>query len=318
MSKICCLITTCCLSLLATAPVTFACDKADGSAAKGTTVNVVNAGTTCPHALRAAGTRTAAATRVTQVSRCCQAASKVATAATVESTNPGCPIQRSANLMMRALGRMSDCGADCAGRADLVAALRTLDTFRPGLVCGKKLASLAGASGGSATGAVLSVGKGNLASCAQACSSARAKVATVAAPVCGGVAKVVTTAGNARTCGASSRAKARVASAVVTSSDLPAKAAATPARYVAFGCDKSDRIARAAAEAYLTVMRDLKLSSGAEGCSAQAASRVLAAVLADARRAAADTEVAVVSFGAVSDVATKGSSKRPACCAGKK
>ena len=197
---------------------------------------------------------------------------------------------------------MSDCGADCPGRADLVAAVRTLDTFRPGLVCQKTLASLAGASGGSATGAVLSVGKGDLASCAQACSSARAKVATVAAPVCGGVAKIAT--------------------AVVTSSDLPARAAATPARYVAFGCSKSDRIARAAAEAYLTVMRDLKLSSGAEGCSAQAASRVLAAVLADGRPAATDPEVAAVSFGAVSDVATKlatgGGSNRPACCAGKK
>lgn len=316
MTKTCCLIATCCLSLLATSSATFACDKANGSAAKGATVNLVKAGTTCPYALRAAGTVTAA--DVTQITRCCQTASKVATVRTVEAKDAGCPIQQSANLMMRALGRMSDCGTDCPGRADLVAAVRTLDTFRPGLVCDKKLASLAGASSRSVSPAALSARKDGIASRAQACSSARAKVATVAAPVCGGVAKVVTTAGNARTCRASSRANARVASAVVTSSDLPAKAAATPARYVAFGCDKSDRIARAAAEAYLTVMRDLKLSSGAEGCSAQAASRVLAAVLTDGRRAAADTEVAVVSFGAVSDVATSGGSDRPACCTGKK
>ncbi len=78
--------------------------------------------------------------------------------------------------------------------------------------------------------------------------------------------------------------------------------------YVAFGCRKTDRIARAAARSYLDLIRELKLSSQAEGCSAAAAAKVLASVLdemrADRAAAASDeaSQVSPVSLGAVRDV----------------
>ena len=100
----------------------------------------------------------------------------------------------------------------------------------------------------------------------------------------------------------------------------PSVCSAAPARYVAFGCEKTDRVARAAARAYIDLMRELKLSSGAEGCSAKAASQVLASVL-DQMRAertaqtpdapVADVKTTSVSLGVVSGSAD--APKSPTC-----
>ena len=87
---------------------------------------------------------------------------------------------------------------------------------------------------------------------------------------------------------------------------------AASARYVAFNCEKTDRVARAAARAYLDLMREIKLSAGADGCAAKAASRVLASVVdemvAEQTAAAGESietvteiEVVPVSFGAVGE-----------------
>ena len=85
--------------------------------------------------------------------------------------------------------------------------------------------------------------------------------------------------------------------------------------YVAFGCDKTDRIARAAARAYVAMMIELKQVAGGQGCSDQACTEVLAVVLADRneqRDAIAETEVVVtpVSLSAVSEKAV---SPKSAC-----
>ena len=94
---------------------------------------------------------------------------------------------------------------------------------------------------------------------------------------------------------------------------------AAKASYVAFGCKKTDRVARAAAVAYLEIMRELQLYSGAKGCSLNTASKLLASIL-DDMQAERTTTVAVtpttetvanietspvVSLGAVSDVQKK-------------
>ena len=47
------------------------------------------------------------------------------------------------------------------------------------------------------------------------------------------------------------------------------------------GCKKTDRVGRAAAVAYLEIMRELQLYSGAKGCSLDTASKLLASVLND-------------------------------------
>lgn len=87
---------------------------------------------------------------------------------------------------------------------------------------------------------------------------------------------------------------------------------AAKARFVAFGCEKTDRIARAAARAYLDLIKELKLANNADGCAMFTAKQVLASVLEDmqqqdtATASADDAEVIVVqsqdvAFGAVSD-----------------
>ena len=213
---------------------------------------------------------------------------------------------------------------DDAARASVVTAYRTMAKANPSLVCEKQCAAVKAVLAGSTTcGSARTIAVAGKSGAASACCASKgAKVSTTrvantiacdpAACSAACLAAKATKASNAAACAAAKAKTTTVAFGGSTCSK------SKQARYVAFGCDKSDRIARAAAETYLTAIRDLKISSGAEGCSAQAASQVLAAVLADARRAAADTEVAVVSFGAVSDVTTRGISKWPACCASKK
>ena len=78
------------------------------------------------------------------------------------------------------------------------------------------------------------------------------------------------------------------------------------ASYVAYGCDKSDKIARAAAKAYLTRMYEVNSINGVEGCPGPMANEVLAAVITDIQKQMAGQQTAAVpaaniSLGAVSD-----------------
>ena len=80
---------------------------------------------------------------------------------------------------------------------------------------------------------------------------------------------------------------------------------------MAFNCEKTDHMARALARAYLDLMRELKVTTGGEGCAAKAATEVLASVLQDmqneqeATASTVEVEVVPVSLGAVGESCQK-------------
>ena len=158
---------------------------------------------------------------------------------------------------------------------------------------------------------------------AAACAAAKAKATKVAsAQTCSKAKAQATKVANAATYdpAACAAAKAKKIAAAKTACSIAAKAS-----YVAFGCKKTDRVARAAAVAYLDIMRELQRYSGAKGCSLDTASKLLASVLNDIQAEGTVTAAAtpatetvanietspVVSLGAVSDV------RKKTCGAGK-
>ncbi len=221
---------------------------------------------------------------------CCPVARRASWIAKVagSNVNPACSKQSAVKFMAKALGDLrKGCSPDCTAR--VVAAVRTIAKSNPDLVFDAFIEVLtADTTDGSATtvGSVTFVGDPS--QCRAAKAKANAKARTVAAV--GGTS-------------AGCRAARKAAALVVADS-------ADPTPYVAFGCRKTDRIARAAARSYIDLMRELKLSSGAEGCSASAASKVLASILDEMRadRAAAASDEAPqatpVSLGAVRDAST--------------
>lgn len=204
------------------------------------------------------------------------------------NANPACSKQYAVKFMAKALGDLrKGCSPDCTARADLVASVRTIAKSNPDLVFDAFIDVLTGNTTDGSAARVASVAYvSDPSQCRAAKAKARAQARTVAA-----------VGGTSAGCRAARKAAALV---VVDSAD--------PTPYVAFGCRKTDRIARAAARSYIDMMRELKLSSGAEGCSAAAASKVLASILDEMRadRAAAASDEAPqatpVSLGAIRDV----------------
>lgn len=204
------------------------------------------------------------------------------------NANPACSKQYAVKFMAKALGDLrKGCSPDCTARADLVASVRTIAKSNPDLVFDAFIDVLTGNTTDGSAARVASVAYvSDPSQCRAAKAKARAQARTVAAV--GGTS-------------AGCRAARKAAALVVANS-------ADPTPYVAFGCRKTDRIARAAARSYIDMMRELKLSSGAEGCSAAAASKVLASILDEMRadRAAAASDEAPqatpVSLGAIRDV----------------
>lgn len=204
------------------------------------------------------------------------------------NANPACSKQYAVKFMAKALGDLrKGCSPDCTARADLVASVRTIAKSNPDLVFDAFIDVLTGNTTDGSAARVASVAYvSDPSQCRAAKAKARAQARTVAAV--GGTS-------------AGCRAARQAAALVVANS-------ADPTPYVAFGCRKTDRIARAAARSYIDMMRELKLSSGAEGCSAAAASKVLASILDEMRadRAAAASDEAPqatpVSLGAIRDV----------------
>ncbi len=204
------------------------------------------------------------------------------------NANPACSKQYAVKFMAKALGDLrKGCSPDCTARADLVASVRTIAKSNPDLVFDAFIDVLTGNTTDGSAARVASVAYvSDPSQCRAAKAKARAQARTVAAV--GGTS-------------AGCRAARKAAALVVADS-------ADPTPYVAFGCRKTDRIARAAARSYIDMMRELKLSSGAEGCSAAAASKVLASILDEMRadRAAAASDEAPqatpVSLGAIRDV----------------
>ena len=300
-NKLCTLIVVGGIALLAALPASLACDKEKQVAAQ-----------------------TASQATVVQVgdAPACWKSRKAAAAvqvADVTDSKSACSTTKTMKLLANAI---KECKPECAGRADVIAAYCTMAEANPEKACEKLMASFDDDDASFVV--VVNADK------ASHCRAAKAKATKVA----GGVAcdpsdcakaKATKVAGGVAcdpaACGKGKATKASNASGAC----CPSKQA--KASYVAFGCQKTDKVARAAARAYLALMSELKDYSGAEGCSASAANQVLASVLADMQaERAAQVEAVVetesvsnietsVSFGAVSDTSeTKkyrcGSSKK--------
>lgn len=306
MTKTTTLIASCCLALLAMPAAGLACEK-DKTActkekAQPTVLKVVASGSGCCSAKGVANVVSSSG---------CTGAKGVANVVSATACEGGCPKQRTVALLMHSL--QGGCGAECASKADVVAALRLMATYEKGLVCEKSLDEMLNVSNVSEVANVRTISSGECdpAACAAACEAAckaaceaGAKNQVVSAPLsdCTGSASTVVAVGQGSGCCASkTNVTTQTVNANVTTTGATCDAStAASTKYVAFGCEKTDRLARAAAKAYLTMMAEIKEMTGAEGCSVAAAKEVLASMIADMERDS-KTEVAAVSFGAVSD-----------------
>ena len=350
------MIVVCSLAVLVMSPASLACDKNKKVAVSDGSQQVV----------------------VAQVadgaSTCSKSRQAVKTVAVADAS--ACATQRTMKTLAKAIYAKGSCSDDCAYRAAVVTAYRTMAGANPDFACKATLASLnGGKSCGSARPAVVVASAGNAKQCcvgkgqakattvanappwhAAACAAAKAKATKIAASqsTCSKAKAQATKIANAANCDpaacAAAKAKAtKVAAAQITCSkakaqatkvadaatyDAAACAAAKAAKiaaaksacskfakasYVAFGCKKTDRVARAAAVAYLEIMRELQLYSGAKGCSLDTASKLLASILDDMQAERATTVAVtpttetvanietspVVSLGAVSDIQKK-------------
>ena len=291
--KIGSMIVACSLAVLAFSSPTLACpaERIAGSGAKQAEVTqVVDARPACSRS----GKNARALELASDTAACCVAGRARAVAVGGEKTIPA---RRTMKLLIEAIGTMKGwCGPDCAARANVVAAVRTMADARPDLACDAVAAVLASE--------IKPAPAVNVAARNACCAQKLAQVRAVAA----------SDDKDKAACRAAAAARA------VRAVARPSVYSVGPARYVAFGCEKTDRIARAAARAYIDLMRELKLSSGAQGCSAKAASQVLASVLDEMRaeRTAetpdapvADVKTTSVSLGVVGESAD--APKSPAC-----
>ena len=233
--------------------------------------------------------------------------SRKATTVAVASKKAGCAKSAATTetlaLLAKAIGTMPDCDA----RTSVVTAYRTMAKANPTLVCEKQCAAVKAVLASSATCSsaktVAVVGKSG-----SACCATKTKATQVA-----------NVKGDAAACRAAKAKGIAVAFGESTCSK------SKQARYVAFGCMKTDKLARAAARGYLDLIRELKTYSGADGCPAATASKLLAQMLQDdSAQAQTQTDVKVetvanietpVSLGAVSEVKT---TKRSQCSSSKK
>jgi hypothetical protein len=296
-NKLSTMIAVCGLTILACMPVSMACDKdknvaQDGSKRTATTY-VVGTKTGCSKAGQAKTVQASAGK-----SACCPKTGKPVTVQASAGVQD-CPAENVMKQLAMALMDMNERGgADAAGRAEVVKAMRMMADSKPGLACDKVAKLLASENSGD-SGQVITVATGGKSQC----SSKRAKNAQIQA------------ASNKAACDPANCDPSKCSKgAKVIAAGGSTRGTAASARYVAYDCQKTDRLARAVARAYLDLMRELKISAGAEGCSATTAKEVLASVLDDMQAeqtAAASTiepiegvakiETVDVSFGAVSD-----------------
>ena len=188
-----------------------------------------------------------------------QAAAAVAVADSTEAS-PVCAKTQTMKLLAKAI---MGCNPDCASRADVVAAYRTMAKANPKLACNKLLASFD--ADPTPVDFVVNIDKASQCRAAKARAKATQVVGSLACDPAGCVcpkARAVQASNTVSACCASQKAKAK---------------------YVAFGCKKTDKVARAAARAYIALMSELQDYSGAKGCSAQAANQLLASVLGEMR-----------------------------------
>ncbi|MHC4966934.1 MAG: hypothetical protein ACYTGE_18780, partial [Planctomycetota bacterium] len=271
---------------------------------------VVEAKSTCSKSNQAAK---GAVLATSGKSACCPKTGKPVTVQA--SAVQGCPAEHVMKQLAMALMDMNENGgADAAGRTEVVKAMRIMADAKPELACDKVAKLMAcDSKGGSAQAiTVAAVGKGD---CCGKCDGAKAVAAgnkTCDPSACSTKTSVQLASGKAAcdpaNCDPSKCAKG---AKVIAAGSKKSCGTTAQARFVAYNCEKTDHMARAIAHAYVNLMRELKVTSGAEGCAATTATKVLASVLDEmqaeqAAAAAADAsegvaKIETVSFGAVAD-----------------
>jgi hypothetical protein len=320
-NKISTMIAVCGLAVLACTPVSLACDK-DAAAQCGAHKNVeaaqvVKAKSGCSKSDKAAK---AAVLATSGKSACCPKTGKPVTVQ-ASTGKAGCPAELVMRQLAMALMDMNENGgADSAGRAEVVKAMRIMADSKPELACDKVAKLIACESKGDSAEAITVA-----AGVKSQCSSKRAKSAQVQVAAnkacdpancdpskCAKGAKAIAAGNKACDPANCDPSKCSKSAKVIAAGGKKTCGTTAQASFVAFDCKKTDRLARAVARAYLDLMRELKVSAGAEGCAATTATKVLASVLEDMQAeqtAAAPTvetdegvaKIETVSFGAVSD-----------------
>ncbi len=292
-------LTVVCSAVLAISAVSMACPNAKQVAVKSQT-----------------GTQKIAVVQVADGTQKQCSKSRQASTIAVASKKAGCAKSAATTETLALLAKAIRTMPDDAARANVVTAYRTMAKANPSLVCEKQCAAVKAVLAGGST-----------------CGSAKARNTQVANTIsCDPVAcaafkgtKILDAKACAAACAAAKAKQVQVVAGQIACSKA-SKATRTKQvkneRFVAFGCNKTDKLARAAANGYLDVMRALQVYSGADGCAASCASKLLAQVLADKSAQAQTTKTETVanietpvSLGAVSDVKT---TKRSQCSYGKK
>jgi len=284
------------------------------------------------------GTKTCSGVEATSVSNTkgdCASQCSGAQATTVSNTNAGCdqcPVSRAMASLTSAVKAMDAIGGsnDCSIRTDVLAAMGELEMMVKVMEQNPQLAQSAAAafvsyqadcaskcSGAKATtvsntaadcaskcsGAKATTVSNTSADCASKCSGAKATTVSNTDKSCcsaGTVATKATTVSNTAKSCCSAGTVTQATTVSNTKGDSAAECSgAANATFVAYDCTNCDRIARAAAKAYMAIMVELKNVAGVEGCPADNAQKTLAALMTE--RAGANAEVKAVSLGAVSE-----------------
>ena len=167
------------------------------------------------------------------------------------------------------------------------------------------------------------------AQCAAAKAARAAQVAQVnASPQCpkaAAAAKVAQVKSDAAACAAARAARAANVAQVKSDGAFACCGAcngakAAQAKYVAFGCTKTDAAVRKAAYAYIKAVAQMQEEIGAKGCALEAASKTLAAVISEemakyqGQAATAKSDAPVVTSVSLGSVSGCGPDCTKACC----
>ncbi len=212
--------------------------------------------------------------------------SRRASTVAVASTKAGCAKSAATTETLALLAKAIRAMPDDAVRANVVTAYRTMARANPSLVCEKQCAAVKAVLAGSSTcGSARTIAVAKSGDASACCASKGAKVSTTQVanttacdPAACSAACLAAKASNVSNAAACAAAKARATTVASVGSTC---SKSKQARYVAFGCQKTDRLARAAARGYLDLIRELKTYSGADGCPAATASKLLAQMLQD-------------------------------------
>ena len=189
-------------------------------------------------------------------------------------------VQSKPELKTRFASVMTVSNADCASSCDGTKQTLKMTKLVAGktATCSEMSKAKAVLASGSTCSTTAKATKVASADCASSCESGAkpvVKLVSNSPDSCGDKTKAVLA--KAASC-SSKTAATKVASADCASS-CESGVKSTNARYVAYGCESSDRIARVAARAYLEMLVELKGLGEADGCPMEAARDTLASVI---------------------------------------